>query len=313
MKILIAGQSNAARLKGNNQAIAELTNTFDEIGNPCEVSFSAVGGSALLHFNASTSTPDNYWLIKTSTGGVVDGNLLSSAKAQMEVNKPDVIIWIQGEQDATRIINAEGKAEYKDGLKYLFDQFLGYCDLVVVATIGRRLENKDKGFHLVRMASIDTAKEMRNVEVMAHSYMRELEDVVHYSSTGQVNLCHDLAENIQNYLSSAPTITLGAKAIDAKGYSRAMDVTFDDDIGSYIDENSHILFSLRDINGNLIQNPYSINRLSSIKVRLFFNEFPELEYLCIGVGQLTGIDSDLSKSIICANGKHIQPSMIKVF
>lgn len=297
------GQSNAQRISLNQDAINVLLQYFSD------VQFYAFGGSALLKDNVSSSTPSNYWLGQTSTGALYNSQLMQDGIEFLSTYNPDVILWIQGEQDGTRITSSNSALEYKAGLKYLFDQFLGFTDLVATVTIGRRLSDKDAGFHLVRTMTQQVVNEMRNVEIVRDNYSLELEDVVHYSHDSQVELCTDLIANIGSYFNGT-SIEIGSKVIEAKGYSRAVDVTFNnpiDLIGSY----AHRLFSIRDLNGNLTQSPFDLEQLSAIKVRLHFSDLPIKQYLCVAVGQLTGIHSN-STINIKSNGVDIQPSMLRI-
>tara|TARA_R110000850_G_C9996087_1_gene467985 strand:+ start:34930 stop:35826 length:897 start_codon:yes stop_codon:yes gene_type:complete len=297
MNLAILGQSNAARIESNEEALSEFGSDT--------VSFSAKGGSALLKSNAST--PDNYWINETSQGKFIDGPLLVAAMGLLQSAAPDNIIWIQGEQDATRISGLEGRKLHKSALKYLFDRFLEYCDQVNIVTIGRRLQDKDKGFHNIRMALIDTAKEMQDVKVISHAYTLELEDVVHYSHDAQVLLCREIVTKL-----SFTDYDLGVKPIDTKTYTRAIDVTMDNSMVDNIGSKSHKLFSIRDVDGNLLQSPTSIAQLSALKVRLTFSSEPIKQYLCTCAGQLDGIESNSGLWVKNDNGEHLQPSMIRI-
>lgn len=308
MKIVFAGQSNAKRIESNSTALGVLKTSFS---SSCEIYFSAFGGSALLKQNASVSAPGNYWIEPSRQGRLKNSDLMDATVDLLREVKPDVVIWIQGEQDATRALSNADRVAHKNALKFVFDQFLEFAGFVAVASIGRRLQEKDAGFHLVRMATVDAARETRNVEVMAHNYALALTDVVHYAPEAQVELCRRLANGVNARLQEAE-IVKGPEPIDARRYSRAVDVTFKGRINESIGSRVSELFSIRDLDGALLQTPKSAEVLSSIKVRLIFETQPEKAFLCFGVGQLPGISEDESLRMYGINGELVQPAMVEI-
>ena len=191
MRILFAGQSNAEFLDGTPQ-IAQFG---QELG--AQVDFAAWGGSALVRRNASRSTPNNYWLEDDYSNGVRMRDTISA----MEPNDPyDYVIWVQGEQDATRIRTAGQADAYLSGLTVLSQKFLAHNPNMqfLVCRIGQRLSaDKDLGISLVQGAQTEAISRSNYIHLGADYYDLDLLDSVHLSAKGRAELLWRLSRNIR--------------------------------------------------------------------------------------------------------------------
>jgi len=200
--VVFIGQSNAERLN-NATDIAYFENRYNFYNAGfINMSVEAYGGSAVLDDNASNSNPQNYWVEEESNGSLADGPRLTKAMSDI-ANVPSLFVWIQGEQDATRVIDIAGKKKYREGLEHIFDRLktISATDVVfgICITGRRKNSSKEKGIQLIRQAQHELAKSRDDVIILSETYDLELVDHVHYSQNGQEELLDRVADSISSY------------------------------------------------------------------------------------------------------------------
>ena len=173
------GQSNAEYLVGS------LPDHFNG-----EAEIFAFGGSALIRRHTSSSRPNNYWLEDNHSAGPRLNEFLASGL------KPTRVIWIQGEQDSTKITNASWRNRYRNALISLFSQIKSAtgCDDFGIVKIGQRLNsNKEIGIQFVRDAQQMVADSLSNTRIVGDAYDLDMLDHVHWSHKGG----HELLSRIE--------------------------------------------------------------------------------------------------------------------
>lgn len=198
--VLLMGQSNAEMMVG------VLPSYF---GGTAQIF--ATGGSSLLKANASTSTPTNYWVEDDYTPGQLETAFYASGLT------PTRVIWLQGEQDATRITTLSERNRYKVALNAMFNRISAAtgCNDFGICVTGQRLNsNKEWGISLVRDAQHTLAAENSKVSILSETYDLDMQDHVHYSTVGRHELLARIETPIQHpFIKSAALKTSNKKRV----------------------------------------------------------------------------------------------------
>ena len=216
INVLFTGQSNAYKIypKYLDYFNAKYTQ-YSENNSTSKAFVSAYLGSALLRKNTMYKYPNNYWIEQNSDGNFTNGPRLDSFLkfiSSMSVT-PNIIVWIQGEQDATRIHSANEKTDYQNGLSFIFDQIKNEIQTINeqhvknkqkvhfgICITGRRINvNKELGIQFVRQAQHELAVKREDVTILTETYDLELYDRVHYSYKGKKKLLRRIARSLVNY------------------------------------------------------------------------------------------------------------------
>ena len=156
--------------------------------------------------NKSTSSganPNNFWVSRDGSGNFIDGPRLIDTINNITA-PPSVIVWLQGEQDATRAQDMFDKDNYRDALDYVFTRLKSEATSNVIFGIcvtGRRKNSsKEEGIQLIRQAQHELADIRSDVVVLSETYDLEMADHVHYSQNGQEELLDRVARNVSSYI-----------------------------------------------------------------------------------------------------------------
>ena len=308
MKIIIGGQSNGYMLRDT----PEISEFSQALG--ATISYSAFGGSALLKENRSSSSvadPNNYWLEDDYS----EGPRMSEALSNVILNgQADYMVWVHGEQEATRVTSAQQVARYKEGQFRLMNQFRLFNPNMkfLICRIGQRLNaNKDLGISLIQQAQTEIIQSVDDAYLGADCYDLDLQDHVHYSEKGRQELLARVQKNIQlleiNKQPLEGPYVIGAKA---KSSDRTKVLV---DLGNvsklYMGSTSQDLLT--------VQGSTQLTLLSRVKI---FDDVIQLNFdgpitdhkLTIAYGRFPEIDDSGGKQIRNENLLPIRPQTIDI-
>lgn len=319
IQTLFFGQSNAERIDPND--LAYFDNQYvTESGFSSYSIVSAFSGSALLKTNASKPNdldvePTNFWVQKVGenadgTGKFAAGpRLLDTLKAGIN---PSLAVWIQGEQDGTKIKNSSEKDDYKEALSYVFTRIkntLGNDETVFgIVVTGRRLRtntsNRNK-LQFVRQAQHELSELRDDVFVISDAYDIDIvfepntSTDAHYTDKGRKKVLDRIANSAVSYFGksesflSIPKIESVALNLNNK---KELLVEISGAQKLVKGGNSNGLFSAH-LGGKRIEVSASRKISDSLIILTMASAINQSYVLHVGNGELIGIESDGSKRI----------------